>query len=184
MVRMGHTGESSRFTGARYMAETETGTAPDPATVAPPQGEADAAATGADPNVPKFDKVAVLGNALWLMTQSSAHKHLLLQDMDWMLVPPIALQQFRLWRRENAPVAFASWAFMNEEAEERIKTDITSITEDDWNSGEQAWLIDLIAPFGGVEEAVKELKEKILAGRTIKTLQPAPDGKGVMVVEW
>jgi cytolysin-activating lysine-acyltransferase len=45
-------------------------------------------------------------------------------------------------------------------------------------------MIDLIAPFGGVEEAVKEIKEKILAGRTIKTLQPAPDGKGVMVVEW
>lgn len=38
---------------------------------------------------------------------------------------------------------------------------------------------------GGQEAAVKELREQVFPGRTIKSLQPAPDGSGKMaVVEW
>ena len=82
------------------------------------------------------------------------------------------------------PVAFASWAFLNEEAEARIRQDIRALTQDDWKSGDQPWLIDMIAPFGGLDEAVVDLKEKIFPDRTFKALRPAPDGKGHAVVEW
>ena len=37
---------------------------------------------------------------------------------------------------------------------------------------------------GVTEEAMKELREKIFPGRKIKTLQPAPSGEGMAVVEW
>lgn len=53
----------------------------------------------------------------------------------------------------------------------------------DWKSGETLWLIDFIAPMGGQEEMLKELREKIHVGKKIKMLQPSPDGK-VGVVEW
>lgn len=150
--------------------------------VRPQSGAAQEASAPSD--LPQFDKLGVIGNALWLMCQSAAHKHLFLSDIDWLLVPPVALHQFRLWRRDNLPVAFASWAFLGSEAEERIRHDIRNLREDDWRSGEQAWLIDIIAPFGGADEAVKELREKIFVGRTVKTLRPAPDGRGFAVMEW
>jgi cytolysin-activating lysine-acyltransferase len=54
----------------------------------------------------------------------------------------------------------------------------------DWKSGDNLWLMDMIAPFGGQDEAMKELREKVFAGRKIKTLQPAPSGEGMAVVEW
>ena len=44
-------------------------------------------------------------------------------------------------------------------------------------------MIDFIAPMGGQEEMLKELREKIHVGKKIKMLQPSPDGK-VGVVEW
>ena len=31
---------------------------------------------------------------------------------------------------------------------------------------------------------MKELKEKAFRGKTVKTLQPAPGGEGMAVVEW
>jgi len=46
------------------------------------------------------------------------------------------------------------------------------------------WLMDLIVPFGGQQEAAKELRETVLKGQEIKSLQPAPDGVGMAVVEW
>ncbi len=45
-------------------------------------------------------------------------------------------------------------------------------------------LIDLIAPFGGQQEIIKDLKDKVFEGKVVKTLQPALDGRGVAVVEW
>ena len=44
--------------------------------------------------------------------------------------------------------------------------------------------MDLICPFGGQDEAMKELKEKAFKGKAVKTFQPAPGGEGMAVVEW
>jgi len=129
------------------------------------------------------EKVAVFGHAVWLMVQSAAHKHLFLTDMEWLVLPPIALNQFRIWRQNNMPVAFASWAYLSDDAEARIKQNIKKLAPIDWKSGEHLWLIDMVAPFGGAEEAVKELREQVFQGRTVRSLQPAPGG-GVAVVEW
>ena len=52
-----------------------------------------------------------------------------------------------------------------------------------WTSGDRLWLMDLIAPFGGKEEALKELKTVVFPGRTIKSLQPDKDG-AIRTIEW
>lgn len=130
------------------------------------------------------DKVAVLGNAVWLLTQVPTHKHLFISDLEWLLLPAIALNQFRLWRKGNIPVAFATWAYMSDEAEARMKEGVRRIAPMDWKSGENLWLMDMICPFGGQDEAMKELKEKAFSGQAVKTLQPAPTGEGMAVVEF
>jgi len=54
------------------------------------------------------------------MMRSAPHRHLFVGDLEWLLLPPIALKQFRLWRRDNMPVAFASWAMLSDEVEARL----------------------------------------------------------------
>ncbi len=146
------------------------------------------------------DKIALLGNAVWLLTQTPTHKHLFIADTEWMTIPPIALDQFRLWRQGNVPVAFAKQclrafatrcralvargAYLSIEAEERMQQGVRRISPMDWKSGENLWLMDLIAPFGGQDAAMKELKEKVFKGASVKTLQPSPSGEGMAVVEW
>ena len=53
----------------------------------------------------------------------------------------------------------------------------------DWKTGEALWLIDFVAPFGGQEAMVEELRLKILPGKRMKMLQARPEG-GTGVVEW
>jgi len=99
------------------------------------------------------------------------------------VLPPLMLKQFRIFRKDNAPVAFASWAYLNEDAAARLAGGSHRVSPKDWKSGDGLWLIDLVAPFGGGDAIIKELREKVFKGQTVKTLQPAPSGEGVAVVE-
>jgi len=47
---------------------------------------------------------------------------------------------------------------------------------DEWNKGESAWIIDLVAPFGGYEDIIKTLKNDTFKGRELHFLRPTPDG--------
>jgi len=118
------------------------------------------------------------------MMQSPAHKHFFFADAEWLVLPPVKLRQFRIFRKNNAPVAYACWARLTEEAEARVAAGQIRLQPGDWNAGDRLWLIDLIAPFGGGEEIIKQLREQVFKGEKIKTLQPAPDGSGMAVVEW
>ena len=124
----------------------------------------------------------VLGQVAWLFMTSPTHKHLFMTDLEWLVVPPLRLRQFRLFRRQNVPVAYASWASLTEEAEKRLMSGIRKLQPGDWNAGDRLWLIDLAAPFGGHDAILKELRDNVFAGRPVKTLRPGPDGKGVRVV--
>lgn len=133
-------------------------------------------------SVNNISRLTAIGHAIWLMHLSPAHKHLFITDIEWLVTPPISLDQFRLWQKEETPIGFASWAYLSEDVEERIQSKgIRKLMPTDWKSGDQLWLIDFLAPFGGQEEMLKDLKEKALNGQTIKSFQPGPDGKAKVV---
>ena len=162
----------------------------------PEAGTTNAPKPDGDPRVKPADRAmpdlsGILGQAACVMMHSPAHKHMFISDLEWLLVPPIGLKQFRLWRRDNLPVAFASWAFLSEDVAARFADSVKQgqtwgrrLAPADWRSGDQLWLIDLVCPFGGIEEAARQLKSETFKGRKVKTLRPAPDGQGLAVVEW
>lgn len=131
-----------------------------------------------------LDRLPMLGPILWLYLHSPAHKHIFVADLEWLVVPAVVLDQYKLYMKDNAPLAFASWAFVSEEVENRLAQGQMRLAPKDWKSGDRLWLIDLVAPFGGGKEVFRELREGVFAGRGIKQLLPRPDGKGVQAVEW
>ena len=111
---------------------------------------------------PKFDHIGVLGHVGWLMTRDAELRDLFINDMEWRIMPPVALNQFKLWRTEtkeggNRPVAYASWAYVGERQLKRIQAGNKRLSPAEWKSGETKILIDVIAPFGGREAVMKEL---------------------------
>ncbi len=145
--------------------QTETKAPPSPAAPTPQR----------QPNGP----AEVLGDVVWLMTQSLNHKHMFIADLEWLVMPPVMLRQFRLVRGKDKPQAFVTWAMLNEEAEQRLMAGHTRLKPSDWNAGDRAWIVDLIAPFGGQEAVLKEIKQRLFADKPLKLLQPGKDGKPV-----
>jgi cytolysin-activating lysine-acyltransferase len=125
----------------------------------------------------------VLGDVVWLMTHSPTHKHLFLADLEWLVLPSVMNKQFRLFKSGNRPFAFVSWALLDEEAEKRLLAGQPRLRPGDWRAGDRLWLIDLVAPFGGADGVLKEVKQKLFADRKVMALRPNPDGKGVVAGE-
>ena len=125
----------------------------------------------------------MFASAVWLMMASPKHRHLFLEDLQWRLIPPLMLRQFRLFQKDNKPIAFATWALLSDEVAARLgdtggngdggnsgegdtpRSDIR-LRPAEWRSGTRPILVDVVAPFGNAEAVAKFVRETVLgAGR-------------------
>ena len=58
----------------------------------------------------------------------------------------------------------------------------TKLRPQDWKSGDKLWVVEVIAPFGGAEDMVKDLKTHVFPTREVKYLTVSKEGKQVRVV--
>lgn len=120
----------------------------------------DAAKTGAAASV-KPTVSHMLGEVAWLLSQSPGHKHFAIADLEWMVMPPILLEQFRVFHGDEHPLGFALWAYLSEDAEARLTATVDAgggarLRPDDWKSGDRLWLVELVAPFATAENKLTE----------------------------
>lgn len=124
----------------------------------------------------------VLGEIVWLMSQSSLHKQFFISDLEWLAMTPMLLQQFRLFYDKDKPVGVLFWGTVSQEVEARLAAGTSRMRPQDWKSGDRLWVVEVIAPFGGADEMVKDLKAKVFAGREMKVLAVGAKGREVRVV--
>jgi cytolysin-activating lysine-acyltransferase len=98
----------------------------------------------------------VFGEITWLMSQSPTYKNLFIADLEWKVMLPMMLQQFRLFYDQAKPVGVLFWAMADEDTAKRIAAGETKLRPQDWKSGDKRTLVEVIAPFGGAEEMVKD----------------------------
>lgn len=93
----------------------------------------------------------MLGEMVWVCSQSPIYKNLKISDIEWLLMPAILLEQYRVFHHEKTPIGFALWAFLSEEVEKRMNDDMEQgkrimLTPQEWKSGERLWLMEMIVP--------------------------------------
>lgn len=135
-------------------------------------------APGGGPN-----RAELLGDIAWLMTQSAAHKHLFISDIEWLVMPPILTRQFRLVRQGAQPVAYVSWAMLNAKLEARFVEGNTRLRPSDWKSGDRAWIVDIVSPFGPSDQLLARIKAELFPMQPLRVLRRAPDGSGFQAAE-
>lgn len=124
-----------------------------------------------------MEKIPVLGAVAWLMMQQPGARHTLLSELEWRVMPALVLEQAKLYMRDGAPIAYVSWAKLSDRTVQRYLEAPHHLTSSDWKSGDQIWIIDLLAPFGGAAEVLKELRETVFAGQAIHQLMPEAQGQ-------
>jgi hypothetical protein len=109
------------------------------------------------------------------------------------VMTPVLLQQFRLFydtdvgpppagrQSHRCPVVGrraegAQAKDVSEEVEANLARGTTKLRPQDWKSGDSLWVVEVIAPFGGAEEMVKDLKANVHPDREINFLAMGRDG--------
>jgi cytolysin-activating lysine-acyltransferase len=128
-------------------------------------GEQEHGAAVAQPGVPGAKTVAaVLGEIVWLMTQSPRHKPMPLADLEWLVMPPVLLKQFRIYYSGERPVGVVLWALVNSAVQQRLRAGEKRLSAAEWKCGPQREIVDVIAPFGGEEEMRREIEQMVPTG--------------------
>ncbi len=129
-----------------------------------------------------IDKLPLLGPVTWLMMQQGPGRHAFVADLEWRIMPPLVLDQAKLYLRDGMPLAFVTWALLSEPVVARYRQAPHHLAPADWRSGEQPWIVDLFAPFGGAQDVLKDL-HGTFPGKTIRQLG-AMSNEQAEVIEW
>lgn len=104
---------------------------------------------------------AIIGEMLWVMMQSPIHRELKIKDLEWLVMPALVLNQFKIYKDDQKkPTGLVLWAYLNEDGKKRLQTN-GKLNPEDWGNGAQGdidkgliakpggelWLVELVAPF-------------------------------------
>ena len=97
-----------------------------------------------------------------LAEQSASHRDDSIQTVCRDVIWPMMAGNYILNRDEQGePVAYASWGFFSEKvAKLKLETGKEKLVRDDYGSGKQVWVLDIIAPGIGPKKIIKQLLEK------------------------
>ncbi|MDZ7906700.1 MAG: toxin-activating lysine-acyltransferase [Cypionkella sp.] len=127
--------------------------------------------------------LADFGAMMYLAALTRYHMRRNLQDIFLSFEPALRLGQYKLLYSNGFPRAFITWAGLSAAAEHKFAVDHIGLCPQDWNSGHSIWLVDLIAPFGHIDQIVPLLGSNQQANR-VRTLHHNADGSRFRVVEW
>lgn len=130
-------------------------------------------------------KLPILGPALWLYARDPARKFMFMGDLDWAVLPPVVLDQCRLYSKNGLPYAFFTWAKVNDQIDARLRGKQPKLAPHEWHSGDHVWIIDAVAPFGQLDETLADLIAHQLAGVKVSALLPDASRPGdLQIREW
>jgi len=128
--------------------------------------------------LPANEKFKLLGEVTMLLMQSKLHCSYFLLDIYSAILPPIDLNQFRIYRKKDGdPVGFVCWAFLTKEKEELYLKGEYSVQIQDWNCGDNLIYTEFIAPFGDARTIIKDLGRNIFPNRAGKSIKVSKKGK-------
>ena len=130
---------------------------------------------------PAADKTVshMLGEITWLLSQSPIYKNLFISDLEWMVMPAILLEQFRIFYGPKSPAAVALWANVSDETDARLRSGESRLKANEWKGGDIPWLIELVTPFGAQDEILVDLCSSVFDNKPFNFHMAGPNGREV-----
>jgi hemolysin-activating ACP:hemolysin acyltransferase len=128
-------------------------------------------------------QLADVGAMFFLMSLSPYHRPRATAQAIASLEPPLRLGQYHIFRTDGYPRAFVTWAGLDVATERQFAVDHLPLRPEQWNIGTSKWVVDLVAPFGHIEQVIRQLAKSEKANR-VRTLWHNRKGTRARVIQW
>ncbi|MFV2052927.1 toxin-activating lysine-acyltransferase [Aliiroseovarius sp. YM-037] len=133
------------------------------------------------PLYPNDDVLRVFGEIAFLCFYSNLYQKWSMQAIAKVFEPPIYLKQFQVYRARGVPRGVVTWAKLNAEAEAKHIAGTGLDNFEEWNSGDQLWIMDIMAPWGHGKDIIENIKATIEVD-SVKTVRIHNGQKKIL--EW
>ena len=133
------------------------------------------------PLYPNDDILRVFGEIAFLCFYSQLYREWSMQAIAKVFEPPIYLKQFQVYRARGVPRGVVTWAKLNAEAEAKHIAGGGLDDFDEWRSGDQLWIMDIMAPWGHGKAIIDNIKATIEVD-SVKTVRIHNGRKKIL--EW
>ncbi len=124
-----------------------------------------------------------------LMMRSPQHRTYSLSDLEWLFLPALQANQFRIaeakFNGTNVPAGFLLWASVSPDVNKRLSETASAqvrLRPEDWRSGDILWIIEAVGDPRAIGPLLKAFRDQNPNGRSAKVRITSKDGK-VSVVE-
>jgi cytolysin-activating lysine-acyltransferase len=124
----------------------------------------------------------VLGQVMWLMSQSTLHRRWHIESLFQWIIPALMHKQFRVYTRQQKPVAYVSWARLSESKESAYVLNPRGLQPVDWQSGDRIWVVDLISPFNATREVYADLRNNVFRNDVGRALRVKPGSDEMRII--
>jgi outer membrane protein assembly factor BamB/hemolysin-activating ACP:hemolysin acyltransferase len=140
----------------------------------------DKPALNAANNFPYLPSRRLLGAAVTLLAASPRHRDLSIAQMEELLLPAIRNNQLRLFLYGVRPFGLIIWAYPAPAAAQKLLTGKERLSAEEWSGGNEAWLIDVIAPFGNGNDMVAKVRHETLANKPLIVVRRDSNGDAII----
>lgn len=129
---------------------------------------------------------ASFGQIVSLMMRSPNHRFDFIADLEWMVGPAVALNQFAIGEMQDKasgqrlPAAVALWALVSEDVDRRLSTNPNAkprLKPAEWRSGSIPWLIEVAGDQHAVAALLRSLVETRFRDTGLRMVTAGPDQK-------
>ncbi|MEP5757881.1 MAG: toxin-activating lysine-acyltransferase [Litoreibacter sp.] len=131
------------------------------------------------PLYPNNDVLTVIGEFCFLSFHSRLHNSWSMAMIAKSFEPPIYLKQFQVYRAKGVPRGLVTWARLDVATEEKFIRGNGLDSYDEWQSGDNLWIVDLMAPWGHGKAIINDVLQS-MPGLSFKTLRDRGGKKQVV----
>ena len=122
--------------------------------------------------VPVAIRYHQFGEIVSLLLKSPTYQRAALQDLEWLVLPPLRLGQISIAKAPVAgsdtpvPIGTVIWARVSEEIDHRLSTELNKpirLSQSDWNCGSVLWIVATV----GEARVVRALIDRVIQGNDL-----------------
>ena len=134
--------------------------------------------------IPQQTLFQLLGEVTALCMNSKLHNQYRIRDITNNFLPPINLDQFRIYKKGTDPIALIPWAYLDDEISDKYSNEQYDLQLGDWNNGKNLWFIDFIVTQNTFKEVEYDIKHNLFPDQMGKALRADESGKVSHIQEY